>query len=363
MSVDFTKYVEDIATVMDTYNEIRLFRDVSPTGAFATAVDTAALVADQQLYDLSDDSGNANYVYVIDFYHTTTGATSPRSDPFYPEGVSLLRLRLEAARQAGAGFDGTCTDDGTTTTLIDAVLLDNGVDADYGEGLWLYRPNASLTTDMLRRVAREGFDDTTGTFTLTRAYSNAPADDEVYHAFMFYPPIRTSGVAMSWDDIIRAALREIWYVDQVDLGPGTTDNKRRFSITDTVDVQRSQVRRVLIRRTDDNGNIFDHDAGTMGGFWQFVDDGPGNLSIDVYPTPNTSENVVVEVNRQPAALYNDTDVLDIRIEYAIAAVKRRLFWQLNSDQPGKYTVELAEAQQDFDNTNGVNKPGAVLRGV
>lgn len=368
MTVSFDYYVEDIDTQIATYDQVRLWRGTSPTGSFTTQAATATLVAGQKLYTLSDSGGDVNSVYVVDFHHSTLGNTSTQSAPFYPDGVSLLRLRLEAARKSGAGFDSTCSALGTTTTLVDAALLDNGVDADYGSGLWLYRPFASLGTDRLRRVALSGFDTTTGTFTVTRAYSNAPAATEVYHAFMFYPPIRSAGAAMSWDDIIRDALRDTWYVDQLDIGTGTatgttTTTTARFSLSDTADVQRSQVRRILIRTFDANGNPIDRDANTQQGVTQFVPDGAGNLSIDVYPAPLTTEHVIVEVNRQPTALYNDADVVDIPIDYAVAAVRRRLYWQRNSDQAGKYTAELAAATADFAKASTLNQPNVVQRGL
>lgn len=362
MSVEFTKYVEDIDTVLLTYDQIRLFRDVSPTGDFSTAVTTATLVAGQTLYDLSDSSGNANYVYVVDFYHSTLGNTSPPSAPFYPEGYSLLRLRVDAARKANAGWDSTCSALGTATTLVDAPLLDNGVDADFAQGVWLYRPNAALATDRVRRVALSGFDTTTGAFTVSRPWSNAPAANEVYHAFLFYPPTDGPGAGASWDRIIRDAFHDLWYVDQIDLGTGTATMQRRFSLTDVADVARAQVRRVLIRCFDANNNPFDRDAGSLMGVWQFVEDGPGSVSIDVYPAPITTEHVIAEVNRQPAPIYNDTDVMDIDAAYARAAVVRRLFWQLNSDQPGKYAGELAMAQQDLASA-ATPAPNAVIRGL
>lgn len=362
MTVTFDYYVEDIDTKLETYDQVRLFQDTSPAGSFATQVATATLVAGQLLYTLSDDSGDANKVYVVDFHHSTLGNTSERSAPFYPAGVSLLRLRLEAARRANAGFDSVCSAVGTTTSLIDAVLFDSGKDADFLDGAWVYRPFAALATDRVRRVYLGGFEPSTGTLNFARVYSNAPASGEVYHVYNFYPPTDQPGAGMSWDRIIRDALADVWYVDQIDLGTGTTAHQRRFNISDFVEASPSQVRRVLIRTTDPDGNLCDRDADTLRCFWETVQNGPGDLSIDVFPAPLTTESVIVEVNRRVTPFYNDTDVTAAPMDYTVAAVVRRLFWQLNQDQPGKYAGELASAQQLLERA-AVSHPLAVVRGV
>ena len=367
MTVSISAYVEDITTAMDTtqdayYDEIQLYRDTSPTGGFSTLVDTVSLVADQNLYTLSDSSGTINNVYRWRLHHSTQGFASELSPVFYPEGYSLLRLRLDMSRQANGGFDGTCSDDGTTTTLVDVALTDTGQDDGFLAGTWLYRPNAALTTDKVRRVVEKtGFNTTTGALTVSRAWSNAPASSEVYQVFNFYPPIDWSGVPMSYDRIIRDALRDVWFVDQLDLGVGTTTRKRRFDLGDFADVQASQVRRVWRRTTDDNGNICDVDADTQGGFWRMVENGPGDLSIDVYPVPLTTESIIAEVNRNAASLYNDDDVIGVDALYAKKVCVAQLFTQLNTDQPGKYGGELAMATAAIGTPPP--KPSAVLRGI
>lgn len=366
MTVKISAYVEDIATAMDDtqdayYDEIQLYRDTSPTGGFSTLVDSVDLDTDEHLYTLTDDSGTINNVYRWRLHHSTQGYTSELSAVFYPEGYSLLRLRMDVAREANGGWDSTCSGAGTSTTLVDAVLRDSGRDADFIEGAWLYRPNATLAADRLRRITEGGFDADTGTLTVTRAWSNAPASAEVYHVYNYYPPIDWPGSAMSYDRIIRAALRKVWFVDLLYLGEGTTTNKRNFDLGDYADVQASQVRNVYRRTTDANGNVCDVDANTQGGFWKLVQNGPGELSIDVYPAPLTSETIVAEVNRNAGALYNDDDVVLVDADYARKACVARLYRQLNTDQPGRYQGELAMALSDVGTPPA--KPGAVLRGV
>lgn len=362
MTVTIDYYVEDIENTLLKYDQVRLYRGTSPTGSFATIVDTVSLQSGQTLYALNDSNGTINDVYVVDFYHDTLGTTSSQSAPFYPVGASLLRLRIEAARRANAGFEGVCTAAGTTTTLVDTVLQDTGIDAHFLDGSWVYRPNASVGADRLRRVKPSGFNPATGTLSFTRAYTNPPGNEEVYQVFNFYPPIPQSGVGMSWDAVIRDAMMDVWYTDRVEIGNGTVDWKRRFSLSDVVGSPAGDIRGVYIRTTDSHGNIRDRDAGTNGGYWEVVQNGPGDVSIDVVPPPSQSEIVVVEVNRRDSALYNDTDMVSAPFEYAVAAVVRRLFWQLNIDQPGKYSGELLGAQQLLDRAAG-SRPGPVIRGI
>lgn len=364
MTTAISVYVEDPATALLTYDSIRLYRDTSPAGGFSTLVDTATLVSGTNTYTLSDSTGTASYIYRYTFYNTSGPLESSPSELFYPSGTTMLRLRLEAARQANVGFEGTCSADGTTTTLIDVVLRDTGVDSAFLEGAWIYRPNAAATGDKCRRVKRDGYDATTGTLSFDRAYTNLPASAEVYHVFGLLPPIDLPGQGYSWDRAIRSGLGTCWFVDELNLGKGTANRDTRFSLAaHSGYVTRSQIRNVWLRTTDTHGVVTDTDSQTGLGFWTINENGPGDLSIDLFPAPTTDQTVIAQVNRRDMALYNDTDVTLTPFDYAVRSVAWKAFVNLNQRYPGKYVGELAAAYSDWLDEWYVNCPDDVVVGM
>lgn len=364
MVVTVNVYIPDPATDSETYNEIILLRDIIPSGSFSTQVGTAALVSTTNLYTIVDSAGGPGNVYRYYEYNTTTGAASTYSEIFYPQGMTLAALRLATAREASAGFNGTCSAAGTTTTLVDLTLTDNGIHPDYEQGNWIYRPNATSTGDRMRRIEDNGYNATTGTLTVSRAWTNAPTSGEAYQVYSFFPPIDGTGLGMSWDRIIRRALREAWFVQQINLGPGAPPI-HRFSLNAYGGYFTSpDIRRVFTRYTDTLGVIHDWDCDTRGRYWQIVEAGPPDgLSIDIWPPPITTQYVMVEVERVDANLFQDTDITLCPFEYAVQAATWQLFYELNAEQPGKYTGELAAAQGRFERLLRKYRPAGVIRGV
>lgn len=137
--------------------------------------------------------------------------------------INLEDLRIETARQASCGFSGTCTALGTTSTLIDLGLIDQGITAKFLEFAWIYRPDAAAAGDRVRRVKLDGFTITSGTLTIdsNRLWTNAPASGEVYQIFSILPPINQPGMAYSWDKAINDGLANIMHRDEIVLGRGS----------------------------------------------------------------------------------------------------------------------------------------------
>lgn len=145
--------------------------------------------------------------------------------------IDLAALRLEAAREAGLAFSGTCSAQGTTATLIDAVLRDAGVDTKYLEHAWLYRPAAADATDRQRSTGADSFTVASGTIAPIRAWTNYPANAEAYQVFALAPPAEQAGVPISWTRAVSNALKRLYYLDELVIGRGTKRGDRRFSLT------------------------------------------------------------------------------------------------------------------------------------
>lgn len=364
MTVTVDIYIEDAADQIADYDTIRLYRGTDPSVYPFTGlpVTTATLVSTTLAYTLTDTNGTANSYYRYSLYNSSTTTESDQSEVINPAGLTLLRLRLEAARGAGVGFNGTCSETGTLTTLIDAALRDSGIDATFLEGAWIYRPDAAASGDRCRRVKASGFDATTGTLSFDRAYTNAPTSGEVYHVFLLQPPIDQTGAPYSWDRAVRDGLQRYWFVDQLNLGAGTSTRQTRFSLgTHASYVTRQRIRRVLLRTTDSNGIDTDVNADSNGRFWDYVENGPMTISLEIIPAPSTDQTVIVEVNRTDAQLFGDGDVTVADLEIARRAVVLAMYQEMNTLQPGKYAGEYQAALLDWN--QHYEKPTGMVKGL
>lgn len=340
MSTTVTFYVEDVDTQLLSFTSIRLYRDTTPNSTFSTLVTTITLVAGQTQYSYTDASGTASSWYRTKFYNTGSTAASGFSPPWQSSSFTLRNLRYEAARLAHAASAGTCSATGTSTTLIDAALLDSGKDTFYHAGDYLYRPDAASSVNYVRRCIEEPFDTTTGALSIASGHpwTDTPASDEAYQLFQMFPPISLGGESLSWDDEVRKALRRLWVKDQVDLGVGTSTGKTRYSITAVAPfVHKLRITRVWLRRFDDDDQPIDELFGKGGSYWMAIDNGADGIYIDLSSPPSTEEHVIVDCTRVYPPLYSDTDVVagsDGAFDYAVAAVARQaLITSRQQDRP------------------------------
>jgi len=334
MATTVSIYVEDITTVMLSYTSIRLYSGTDPSATFSNLVTTITLVAGTEQYSYTDSSGTISTLYRAKYYNTNTAAASSFGDILPSNAFTLRALRLEAAREAYGGFSGTCSGTGTTTTLIDVTLTDTGKDAYFQEGSFLYRPDAAATGDKLRRVTEGGFSTSTGALTV-RTYTNAPASAEEYHIYNFFPPVDMAGVSYSWDRAIRDGLRDCWYMDQVNLGEGTSTGQTRFSLQQFGDlITRDSIYSVMYRTTDSNSIITD--ALLRNSQWSVQENDTDGLTLLLQSPPTTNDTIIIEVKRRYALPFIDTDAITGPRELAIAATCRQLFWKLGGQKDSRY---------------------------
>lgn len=144
---------------------------------------------------------------------------------------TLLQSILESAQRCGAAFASTCSDNGTTTSLIDATLLDQAADATAFNGGWIYRPDAVLTADKTRRIADEGFNPQSGALVPNRAWTNPPTIGETYHVYAMVPPKPQAGLPTDWTTLVNRGLNNMWFIDELTVGHGVDGLlERRFPI-------------------------------------------------------------------------------------------------------------------------------------
>lgn len=362
MTAQGTVYVEDIATQIVPYDQIKVYRGSSPTGAFTTLVQTLTLVAGTEAYAFTDSAGTINTLWRASYYNSGTAAESSLGPLIRPGGLTLRVLRLLGAQRAGAAFKSAAVSGATSpASLIDTALLDNGMDTGYLEGAWVYRPDAANASDKVRRVKKAGFNITTGALAFSRDYTVAPAAAEEYHVYQFFPPIDQPGVPRSWDQVVRDALNGRWFIDQVTLGQGD-GHTRRYSLATFADVTESTFRRAFLRTTNTNGDIIDISAHTNGRFVTPVSNA-GAFSLDFWPAPSSRQEIIVECLRTDDALYVDTDTTSLSQRRAECAVEVEAYAALRKLQPGKYEAEYRAALDDLAAEEDIHRPTDMVLGV
>jgi hypothetical protein len=350
MANTVTVYVEDIDTqIAAGYTTIRLYAASSPEAIVTGApVDTATLVAAQEEYELTDSSGTPSTWYAYDLFDGA--AATGLSERWRTDATRLEELILETARSINRGFEGTCSAAGTQTTLVDAELLDSGVDVNFLEGAWIFRLDAAAAGDRVRRVAASGFNTSTGALTPSRSWTNAPADDERYFILGGLPPVDVPGATYSWAAAVNDGLKNCKWTDEINLGEGTAAGAQEFDLAAHLGYlgdPRKTVRSVWTATTV-NGIEARQDWSKNGLFWRIIGNGPRDQKLWLSRAPGTTATVLAEVTRRGAALYDLSDTTTCPTTLAVAAAAVAALANLNGASGGEQIVELATAQRAFN---------------
>lgn len=262
---------------------------------------------------------------------------------------TLLEVVAETARRCAAAFSSTCTSAGTTTTLVDLAATDVGVDVNFAAGGWIFRPDAPTAADQLRGINVAGFAPTTGTWTVSRAWADAPDSAETYYLFAILPPKVQPGVPDSWQRLVNRALANTWFDDRVIIGSGD-GTQVRFTISgeDGWTPNWKFVKGVYVRSYDTEGEFTDLDMNKRGRHAR-IEHGYGLASVLLSLRPSTTEDVVLAVSRTYPALDAYTDTTECPLELAVLRTKYELYKYLN-DVPqtrGQYEGEASKARLDW----------------
>lgn len=362
-TVNVDVQVENINDVMDTYNQLKLYRDTDPAGSFTTLIDTETLVADQVDYTLTDPAGGGGYVYRHLFYNSSTLVSSSLSDAYFPTGRTAESIIIEASRRTG-GFRSTCSADGTTLTLVDDHLGENGLDEDYLDGSWIYRISPAAEGDWQRRTAHNPFDPSSNSLTIVRAWANLPAADAEYAIFNMLPPLPGAG-GYSWLDALSDGLAETLVPDILDIGTGNASgNKDRFSLDAFAGyLQVKTVRKVWLRtyNEDDSTIYVEEDASKMQRYWKFNQNGLDDVHVWLSPPPLLSEHVIIDCTRKFARLYRPDDITLCPFDLAVAICVKKVYEHMNVVTGGKYQAQLALATATANRERGFTAPLMAVR--
>lgn len=363
--LQYRVYIENVdELIAESFSTIRTYRGLTATGTLSATGEGAALVAGQEHYTITITAGTGNWVQ-HDLYTGSIG--SSKSPPVFVAGaLTLLDLRVEAARVAGAGFASAGTGAGTTTALADAALQDQAADANFLEGGWIYRPNAAAAGDRVRRIKANGEGWVSNNLVPTRAWANAPGT-EVYHLFNLLPPIDQPGEAWSWDRCVRRALGSVRFRDELILGEGTSGADQLFDIGAFAGIStKYDIKRVYLRRYQADGSIsWEQDMNKHGFFWKVYENHEAGNSLKLWLSepPGTDDTIVLDCVRGYDAIYNDSEVTGAPLDLAAATAAYWMAAQLSLEQSGRYGIDRAllarNAHEIADNT----RPRHVLKGV
>lgn len=263
---------------------------------------------------------------------------------------TLNEVTLESARRCGAAFNSTCSAAGSTTTLIDAVARDQGTDENFGAGGWIYRPDAVLTADKLRRISNQGFAPATGTWSPTRAWINLPASAEAFQVYALLPPIDQSGMPESWLRLVNRALSAIWYDDTISVGGGDGTQNVLFPLADETGwtANEQHIKGVWLRQFDDDGIPIEIDMSRGGRFWKVVHTSDGAMLALSQP-PFEGQEVRIQVLRSYAPLATDDDETNCPLTLLALRVRYELFRYLDGSPQGRgqYEGEVKIALGDW----------------
>lgn len=273
---------------------------------------------------------------------------------------TLDAVILEAATRCGAAFSSTCSSAGTTTTLVDLAAVDQGTDASFASGGWIYRPDAVAAGDTVRRITNEGFDSTTGTWTVGRAWTNAPSNAEVYYVFAILPPYDQAGMAESWKRLVNRGLSATWFEDEIAVATGDGSYNTRFVISDETGwtPNEQHIKGVLYRTTNSDGMVFDSDQSKGGRGWDIGHANGDSILTTIYP-PAQDQQVIVTAVRTYPTLSDATDETNCPLDLIALRTRYELYRYLNAtpQSQGQYAGEEARARIDWMNEYSQHRPG------
>ncbi len=363
MAVTLQIYIEDITVQMAAgYTTIRLYSASTPEAlASGSSVDTATLVALQEVYELTHSSGTAATWYAYDLFDGVSTATG-LSERFRTDATRLIDLMFEVASGLSKATGGLADAGGSTTSLIDAVLIDSGGDAHFMEGGYLYRPNAAAAADKLRRVKSAGFTTTTGALGVDRAWTNAPSAAEVYQIYGALPPVDYAGTTYSWQRAVNDGLLLCAWTDEINLGEGSSTGTHEFSLAahlGAIGNPSRSIRNVWTATYDSNSLETRIDQSKRGRSWKILGNGPRDQKLWLATVPGTSETVLAEVTKRGERLFDDDDVTTCPYDLAIAAGRFMALRQINSISKGEDVGALANAKVAFDDARQIYAPRGV----
>lgn len=355
-------HVDDISTVLETYESIKLYRasnaeDVS-TGA--TLVTTITLVAGTEDYSYEDTGGAIGDWYAHTYYHSTGPVQSTLSERYTTRGNTLEDLLYEAARKLQASSKGV-VDSATTTTIVDAQLSLFGRDTRFANGSFIWRPSETNIADQVNRVASLGFAAATGTLTMIGTYPSAPDAADVYYIFDMHPPIPISGSTYSWLEALNEAIVRCKWIDRLNVGPGDGTYPQTVDLAAHLGYIEPEldIRKVWAERTSGSTTLV-RDLTSEGRFFTRIPD-DGAYRIQIFASLSTSDTVYLEARRRGVPMFAYNDVTTCPRELVVAETALQMARHMTRNGRGEYSAQALTLEQELVEVRGrYARTGAII---
>jgi len=230
--------------------------------------------------------------------------------------TTLKALRQAVGKELNACVTGTA-DSATSTTIVDADLEDSEESENRFYHWWLKMVSGDAEGDV-RRVS--AYTPSTGTLTVSRAFSATPAASDEYELHALISP-------EDLDRLINQALDRLFYMDEQEIT--AVSGQRNYGLaTYTYLRTPDQLIDVLWKQGDTASKYRYRPVG-----WYMVRDDAGSMTLDIRPyTVSSGDKIVLEIVRPYAALSNDAASTDCPEDWAVAAAMVEVYdWLARTD--------------------------------
>lgn len=257
----------------------------------------------------TDEAGTWSYTW------TSTGDGAGSESDYFTvlgaiSGVMLKTLRREMGYELGECVTGTADSGCTTTTLVDAELIDSDESESQHEGAWLYIASGALA-GQTRRISDYAV--TTGTLTVSRAWASAPVSGVEYEIHHKLSPTNLNR-CINW------VLEQCYFLDEILLTP--VSGQRQYSLAAYPYITRPEQIVDALWRVGTTTDKYRYAPLE----WYQVRNDAGELTLDINPYSFTAgEYMVLRVVRPYSQLSADTDTTDCPKELLLAGAKTRAY--------------------------------------
>lgn len=297
MAINVQIIVEEVNTLLDTYDEIQLVSASTPNGSYSE-VDTAALVEDQFAYEIEDSSGLSTTWYKYRFQDTSESPATAYTNPFQAEVVDRIKLRQKALEtyRCGLVLATSSSDGGSTTTIITT-------DYRFATSFWagdkavgtIVLPMAGAEVGNARRVSASA--PSTGTLTVHPAWSTGPGESEAFEWYWL-------GTPEIWNLAINEALSRYYYIDRAPIAPVASSYEYSMEEVPWL-IEKNQVTGLWFKQVND------HRARpyAQGGRWYGLYEDEGVVKVEISNPFNLTDLVYLEAIRPIPPLYTDASTI------------------------------------------------------
>lgn len=312
MSATISITVEDIETVIDTYNSIQIYRGSSAGGSYSLLT-TVALVDDSVYYSYIDTTGSLNYWYIYRFYHSGTSAYTSYSNPFRPVGLTLLKIRQFMLSKYRLGLTLIATTGGDTNTVVtaDSRVKTTRYPTGRGEGN-VINPTSGNEAGNSRLIVSSI--PSSGSFDVSPAWSVGLADQDEFEWHWLSDP-------QTINDAINRGLRRYWYIDRVPMVGDENLDDYPLTFIPWLEEEKS-VSGVFwfpnALLSDTPASNLQRPFGQDGHWWGVRQDG-GAITLSVSPRIDADTTLYIEAYRRMPELFTDASVAPANCNIELAA--------------------------------------------